>query len=161
MSNYEYILNECRKAHYGIWTHTAIDACSERLKGLTRDELVRLFTSRWSDRKCEVREAIFRLLFHEQLEKRKALIRDATIDELGTMLDEKGGNYVKMAREELKKRYQTAGHDTQMHIIRYFQRASTKQDKKWGMYARNGRNEATLTLQVSLTHGRRKRNDTY
>lgn len=132
MSNYEYILNECRKAHYGIWTHTAIDACSERLKGLTRDELVRLFTSRWSDRKCEVREAIFRLLFHEQLEKRKALIRDATIDELGTMLDEKSGNYVKMAREELKKRYQNAGHDTQMHIIRYFQQASTKQDKKWG-----------------------------
>lgn len=106
MSNYEYILNECKKAHFGKWELKEVEACIDKLKGLTREELVRLFTSRWQNQECEVHEAIFRLLFKEELEQRVALIRDATIDELGEMLMEKDGNYVKLARKELKVRYQ-------------------------------------------------------
>ena len=93
---------------------------------------MRLFTSRWLDKKSEVREAIFGLLFKEQLERRAALIRDASIDELGAMLIEKDGNYVKLARNELKARYQQADHETQMRIISYFVKGTTKSDKKWG-----------------------------
>lgn len=101
MTNYEYILIECKKAHYGGWTSTAITACVDRLNGLTRQELVRLFTSRWMDRKDELRQAIFERLFHEDLERRDALISNATIEELGAMLIERNGNYVKLARVEL------------------------------------------------------------
>ncbi len=132
MTNYEYILSECKKAHYGVWSEKAVDECIQRLRGLTRDELLRLLTSRWLSSKDEVRKAVTRTLFHEQLERREAKIREATVDELGLMLTEPNGNYVKLARVELKKRYQVADKDTQMVIIGYFMHASAKQDRKWG-----------------------------
>lgn len=132
MTNYEYILNECKNAHYQRWTPTAVEACIEKLKGLTREELVRVFTSRWLDKKDEVRQAVFELLFKEDLERREAKIHDASIGELGEMLIEKKGNYVKLARQELKERYQHVDHDTQMLIIRYFLKGNTKTDVKWG-----------------------------
>lgn len=117
MTNYEFILNECKNAHYQQWMPTAVEVCVEKLKGLTREELVRLFTSRWLDKKDEVRQIIFEMLFKDELERREALIRDASIDELGEMLIDKNGNYVKLARQELKERYKSANKDTQMLII--------------------------------------------
>lgn len=132
MTNYEYILSECKKAHYGKWEDAAVERCIEKMKGLTREELLRLFTSRWLSQKSEVREAVFGLLFKERLEQRAMLIRDASIDELGTMLIEKDGNYVKLARQELKERYLRVDHETQMKIIHFFLLGSTKQDLKWG-----------------------------
>lgn len=132
MTNYEYILTECRRAHYGAWSEKAIDACIGRLNGLTREELLRLLTSRWLSQKDEVRKAVFGMLFQEQLERREAKVKEATIDELGTMLLEQNGNYMKQAREELKKRYQRMGKNMQMIIIGFFLKASSKQDRKWG-----------------------------
>ena len=132
MTNYEYILGECKKAYRGGWEILAVQDCVDRLPALTREELLRLFTSRWLGKKDEVRQVIFALLFQEQIEKRRALIRDATIDELGAMLTEVNWNYVKDARVELKQRYQRASHDTQMRIIGFFKRGTTKQDVKWG-----------------------------
>ena len=132
MTNYEYILEECKKAHFQLWTPAAVEACVEKLKGLTRDELLRLFTSRWLDKKDEVRQVILKLLFKEDLERREALICDASIEELGEMLIDKNGEYVKLARLELKERYKSAAKDTQMLIIRYFLRGNTKSDVKWG-----------------------------
>ncbi len=132
MTNYEYILSECKQAHYGAWSEKAVEACIQRLRGLTREELVRLLTSRWLSPKDEVRKAVSRTLFKDELELRTAKIQDATIDELGQLLTEPNGNYVKLAREELKKRYQVLDKDSQMVIIRYFMLASSKQDRKWG-----------------------------
>lgn len=132
MTNYEYILAECKNAHYYKWTPTATEACVKKLKGLTRPELVRLFTSRWLGKKDELRQVIFAMLFHEQLDQRDAIIRDATIEELGEMLMEKDGNYVKLAREELKRRYKEENRNKQLQIIKYFLQGHTKQDMKWG-----------------------------
>lgn len=132
MTNYEYILGECKQAHYGNWSEKAIEACIQRLGGLTRDELVRLLTSRWLSPNDEVRKAVSRTLFKEKLELRTAKIRDATVDELGYLFTEPKGKYVKLAREELKKRYQVANKNTQMTIIRFFMHATSKQDRKWG-----------------------------
>lgn len=67
-----------------------------------------------------------------KLEQRRDLIHNATIDELGKMLIEKGGNYVKLARRELKERYQRLDHDSQMRIIGYFIKGTTKSDVSWG-----------------------------
>lgn len=107
--------------------------CIDKLRDLTREELLRLFTSRWLVHKCEVREAVFGLLFKEQLERRAAKICDASIDELGAMLIEKDGNYVVLARKELKERYQRLDHGSQMRIIRYFIKGTTKSDVSWGV----------------------------
>lgn len=133
MTNYEYILGECRKAYRGGWDSIAIVECIDKLKELSREELLRLFTSRWLDKKSEVHEAIFGLLFHEQLEQRRELIQNATIDELGKMLIEKDSNYVALARKELKERYQRLDHGSQMRIIRYFIKGTTKSDVSWGV----------------------------
>lgn len=132
MNNYVYIVNECKKAFYGKWKKQAIDACVSRLEALSREELVSLLSSRWLTKKDEVRKETVKVLFKEQLEQHEQLIATSTIDELGTMLIEKGGNNVKWARIELKRRYQDASHEEQMKIISYFKKGTTKQDVKWG-----------------------------
>lgn len=132
MTNYEYILSESKRAHYSAWSEKTVNECIQRLDGLTRDELVRSLTSRWLSPKDEVRKAVSRTLFQEQLAQREAKIKNATIDDLGAMLIEQNGNYVKLAREEMKKRYQIVDKDTQMTIIGFFLKAQSKADKKWG-----------------------------
>ena len=132
MNNYAYIVNECKKAFYGKWDEQAIDACVSRLEILSREELVSLLSCRWLKKNDEVRKEVVKVLFKEQLEQHEQLIATSTIDELGAMLIEKGGNNVKWARIELKRRYQDASHDEQMRIISYFKKGTTKQDVKWG-----------------------------
>ena len=132
MNNYAYIVNECKKAFYGKWEDQAIEACVSRLHTLSREELTNLLTSRWLDKKDKVRVEIVKVLFKEQLEEHERLIATSTIDELGEMLIKKGGNNVKWARIELKRRYQEASHEEQMRIISYFKKGTTKQDVKWG-----------------------------
>ena len=132
MNNYAYIVNECKKAFYGKWDEQAIEDCVSRLKTLSREELVRLLASRWLTKKDEVRKEVIKILFKVQLEQHEQLIATSTIDELGAMLIEKGGNNVKWARIELKRRYQETTHEEQMKIISYFKNGTTKQDVKWG-----------------------------
>ena len=133
MNNYAYIVNECKKAFYGKWDEQAIDACVSRLEILSREELVSLLSCRWLKKNDEVRKEVVKVLFKEQLEQHEQMIATSTIDELGAMLIEKGGNNVKWARIELKKRYQKASPDEQMIIASYFKRGTIKQDVKWGM----------------------------
>ena len=132
MNNYAYIVNECKKAFYGKWEKQAIEDCVSRLHTLSREELTNLLTSRWLDKKDKVRVEIVKVLFKEQMEEHERLIATSTIDELGEMLIKKGGNNVKWARIELKKRYKEASSDDQEKIISYFKKGTTKQDVKWG-----------------------------
>lgn len=132
MNNYAYIINECKKAFYGKWEEQTIKACISRLPSLSHDELVNLMSCRWLKKNDEVRKEVVKVLFKEQLEQHEQLIATSTIDELGAMLIEKGGNNVKWARMELKRRYQDASHEEQMRIISYFKKGTTKQDVKWG-----------------------------
>lgn len=132
MNNYAYIVNECKKAFYGKWDEQAIDACASRLEILSREELVSLLSCRWLKKNDEVRKEVVKVLFKEQLEHHEQMIATSTIDELGAMLIEKGGNNVKWARIEMKKRYKEASPDDQEKIISYFKKGTTKQDVKWG-----------------------------
>ena len=133
MNNYAYIINECKKAFYGKWEEQAIKACISRLPSLSHEELVHLMSCRWLTKQDEVRKEVFRLLFKEQIEQHEQMISKSTIDELGAMLVEEGGNNVKWARIELKKRYKEASPDDQVKIISYFKKGTTKQDVKWGI----------------------------
>ena len=133
MNNYAYIINECKKAFYGKWEELAIKACISRLPSLSHEELVNLLSSRWLTKKDEVRKETVKVLFKEQIKQHEQMITTSTIDELGAMLVEKGGNNVKWARIELKKRYQKASPYEQMIIASYFKNGTTKQDVKWGM----------------------------
>ena len=133
MNNYAYIINECKKAFYGKWEEQAIKACISRLPSLSHEELIHLMSCRWLTKQDEVRKEVFRLLFKEQIEQHEQMISKSTIDELGAMLVEEGGNNVKWARIELKKRYKEASPDDQVKIISYFKKGTTKQDVKWGI----------------------------
>lgn len=133
MNNYAYIINECKKAFYGKWEEQAIKACISRLPSLSHEELVHLMSCRWLTKQDEVRIEVFRLLFKEQIEQHEQMISKSTIDELGAMLVEEGGNNVKWARIELKKRYKEVSPDDQVKIISYFKKGTTKQDVKWGI----------------------------
>ena len=132
MNNYAYIVNECKKAFYGKWNEQVIDACVSQMETLSREELVSLLSCRWLKKNDEVRKEAVKFLFKEQLEQHEQMIATSTIDELGAMLIEKGGNNVKWARIELKRRYQEASHEEQMSIISFFKKGMTKQDVKWG-----------------------------
>lgn len=113
MNNYAYIVNECKKAFYGKWDEQAIDGCVSQLGTLSREELVLLLSCRWLTKQDEVRKEAVKVLFKEQIEQHEQLIATSTIDELGAMLIEKGGNNVKWARMELKRRYKEASSDDQ------------------------------------------------
>lgn len=132
MDNYAYIVNECKKAFYGKWDEQAIKDCVSRLPSLSREELVLLLSCRWLTKQDEVRKEAVKVLFKEQIEQHEQLIATSTIDELGAMLIENGGNNVKWARIEMKKRYKEASPDDQEKIISYFKKGTTKQDVKWG-----------------------------
>ena len=132
MNNYAYIINECKKAFYGKWEEQAIKACISRLSSLSHEELVHLMSCRWLTKQDEVRKEAIKVLFKEQIEQHEHMIATSTIDELGAMLVEKGGNNVKWARIELKKRYKEASSDDKEKIISYFKKGTTKQDVKWG-----------------------------
>ena len=113
MDNYAYIVNECKKAFYGNWDEQAIKDCVSRLPSLSREELVLLLSCRWLTKQDEVRKEAVKVLFKEQIEQHEQLIATSTIDELGAMLIENGGNNVKWARIEMKKRYKEASPDDQ------------------------------------------------
>lgn len=132
MNNYAYIITECRKAHYGKWEKEAVEACISLLPTLTREELLHMMSSRWLKKNDEVRKAAFQQLFKEQLESHRKMISTSTIDELGSMLTEQNGKNVKWAREELKRRYLLENRDTQLRIISFFVKGTTKQDVQWG-----------------------------
>lgn len=132
MTDYEYVLIECKRAHYDKWTQTAIDACVEKLQNFTRPDLLRLLTSRWLDRKDELRKVIFAMLYRTELDKIDYFIHESPIEELGPMLAEQNGKYPKLIREELKARYNASDHNTQIRIIGYFLKSRSKQDRQWG-----------------------------
>lgn len=132
MSDYGFIINECKKAHYGNWEEQTFDACVQRLENLSRQELVHLYGTRWLDSGDQFKKAIGQVLFKQKIEEHRQMISSSSIEELGKMLTEKGGNNVKWAREELKRRYQEEGHDNQKLIISFFVNGVTKQDQKWG-----------------------------
>ena len=47
MTDYEYILQQARKAHYKGWNDEDLRKCVDMLIGLTHEELFTLYTSKW------------------------------------------------------------------------------------------------------------------
>ena len=45
MTNYEYILIESKKAYFAGWNKKTMEGCVFRLRGMTRQDLLRLFNT--------------------------------------------------------------------------------------------------------------------
>ena len=100
MTEYEYIMAQCRRFRSQRWDETELSRCKEMLKKLSREDLVRVYKSRFLLDKHPLKEAAFKMLFADKIGKREERIRTMPVDELiAEFQDKKGGN-VAMARKE-------------------------------------------------------------
>ena len=128
MTDYEYIMAQCRKFHFTAWDAGILNDCQSIMPNLTRDELVRVYRSRLLGEKHPLKQTAFKVLFAEKVGKREERIKALDIDALILeFMDKKSGN-VALIRKELRERYK-AGKD-RLKIERVFN-ASTKADKQW------------------------------
>jgi hypothetical protein len=126
MTDYEYIYQQAKKAHYKRWDDEELRACQEVLPNLTREELVKLYRSKWVDDK--LRKSVFNVLFADKVGKREERIKTENTEKLILEFQDKKGGNVALARKELRERYK-AGKDKMM-IAQVFNQ-STKSDQQW------------------------------
>ena len=128
MTDYEFIMAQCRKFHYTKWDENVLRECQEVLLNLTREQLVNIYRSKWLDEKHPLRQTAFNVLFTDKVGKREERIKnlptESLIDEFG---DKKSGNLA-LIRKEMRERY-SAGKDKTL-IATAFNNA-TKSDQKW------------------------------
>ncbi len=130
MTDYEYIMAQCRKYHFTKWNEDVLRECQSIMPNLTRAELVSVYRSRLLDNKHPLKETAFKVLFADKVGKReeriKALDTDALIAEFQ---DKKSGN-VALIRKEMRDRYkENKGYDRSKIAAAF--NSSTKSDQQW------------------------------
>ena len=128
MTDYEYIMTQCRKFHFAMWDENVLRECQSILPNLTREELVSVYRSRLLSEKHPLKQTAFRVLFADKVGKREERIKGLETDALiKEFLDKNSGN-VALIRKELRERYMT-GRDKL--IIQILFDSSTKSDQQW------------------------------
>ena len=128
MTEYEYIMKQCRKFHFTKWDEKELRACQEVLPNLTREELVKLYRSKWVNE--TLKNTVFKVLFADKIGKREQRIKDLDTDALiEEVRDKKSGN-VALIRKEMRNRYkENKGYDRSKIAVAF--NASTKGDQQW------------------------------
>ena len=128
MTDYEFILKQCRKFHFTKWDENDLRRCQEVLPNLTREQLINVCRNRLLDEKHPLKQTAFKVMFADKVGKREERIKNLDIDALiEEFKDKKSGN-VALIRKELRERYK-AGKDKQK-IAAIFN-VSTKSDQQW------------------------------
>ena len=128
MTDYEYIMAQCRKFHFTKWDENVLSDCQSLLPNLTREELLSVYRSRFLDEKHPLKQTVFKVLFADKVGKREERIKNMPTDQLiEEFKDKKSGN-VALIRKELRERYK-ANRDRVMIEIAF--NASTKSDQQW------------------------------
>ena len=129
MTDYEYIIKQCRKAHYSNWNDEELRKCVDMLPNLSRQELISLYRSKWLDQEKILKDAIFHLLFDARIEERDKKIKAMNVDELIENLHDENG-YGKFIVLEMKERYESLEFDDKVKIIDTLA-ATTKANQNW------------------------------
>lgn len=128
MTDFEFIMAECRRYYYTEWNDDELKSCLELLPSLTREELMRLYRSQWVD--GTLRKEVFQVLFADKIGKREERIKNMPTDELiEEFKDKKSGNLA-LIRKELRERYKADENDDRLKIFDVFS-VSTKADQQW------------------------------
>lgn len=128
MTDFEYILQDAKLFHYKGWEEGELQKCLGMLPSLSREDLVKLYRSKWVNEKSKLRQGIFKILFKETVGKREERIKNLEIDALiEEFKDKKSGN-VSLIRKELRERYKA--NKDRMKIATAFNN-STKSDQQW------------------------------
>ncbi len=128
MTDYEYIMGQCRKYHFTQWDENVLRECQSIMPNLTREELVSVYRSRLLGEKHPLKQTAFKMLFADKVGKREERIKTEDTDALIQEFQDKKGGNVTLARKELRERYK-AGKDKQK-IASIFN-VSTKSDQQW------------------------------
>ena len=130
MTDYEYIMAQCRKYHFTQWDENKLRECQEALPNLTREELVRLYRSKWVDE--SLRKTIIKILFADKVGKREERIKNLSTEDLILEFQEKKSGNVALIRKEMRERYK-ANEGNDRYIITQAFNVSTKSDQQWMM----------------------------
>ena len=60
MTDYEYIYQKMKKAHYSGWDDEELRKCVEMLIGLSHEQLFTLYTSKWLKGDKVMRQEVFK-----------------------------------------------------------------------------------------------------
>lgn len=130
MSNYDYVMAQCRKFRSMKWDETELRKCKELLRTLNREELLNVYRSRFLMDKHPLREAAFKVLFADKIGKREERIRTMPVEDLiAEFQDKKSGN-VALARKVMHERYKRNKRNERALIKQAFN-ISTKADQQW------------------------------
>ncbi len=129
MTDYEYIINQMKKSHFSGWNDEELRKCVDMLRGLTRDQQVSLYRSKWIEHEKTLKETIFNLLFKERIEERDRKIKAMNVDELIENLHDENG-YGKFIVLEMKERYDSLEDEDKVKILDTISK-TTKGNLKW------------------------------
>lgn len=129
MTDFEYIYQQMKKAHYKGWNDEELRKCVDMLPELSRQELFSLYRNKWIEQEKTLKEAIFNQLFKERIGERDRKIKAMNVDELIENLHDENG-YGKFIVLEMKERFDTLDDEDKMKIIDTLS-TSSKANQKW------------------------------
>ena len=128
MTEYEFIMSQCRKYHFTTWDVAVLEKCKALLKNLTREDLVRVYRSTLLGDRDPLKKEAFKVLFADKIGKREQRIKEMPTDRLIVEFRNKTSGNVSLARKELRERYKT-GRDRELIMPAF--NMSTKSDQQW------------------------------
>ena len=129
MTDYEYIYQQMKKAHYSGWDDEELRKCVDMLPTLSREEQLALYRSKWIEHEKALKEAIFTQLFKERIGERDRIIKAMSIDELIENLHDENG-YGKFIVLEMKDRFDSLEDKDKVKIIDTLS-VTTKANQRW------------------------------
>ena len=130
MTDYEYIYEQVKKAHFSKWEDDELRKCIEMLIGLSHEQLFTLYTSKWLKGDKVMRQEVFKCMYMDKIGKREERIKNLPIDELlEEFKDKKSGN-IALIRNEMKARYKENEGDDRVKIALAF-KDSSPGDQNW------------------------------
>ena len=129
MTDYEYIIQQVKKFHFSGWDDEELRKCVDMLPGLSREQQVALFRSKWVEHEKTLKDAIFNLLFKERIEERDRKIKAMNVDELVENLHDENG-YGKFIVLEMKDRYDSLDDADKVKILDTLSE-TTKANQNW------------------------------
>ena len=130
MTDFEYIYQQVKLAHYKGWNDEDLRKCMDMLIGLTHEELFTLYTSKWLRGDKMMREEVFKCMYADKIGKREERIKNLSTDELlEEFKDKKSGN-VSLIRNEMKFRYKENVGDDRIKVTMAFKESSPG-DQSW------------------------------
>lgn len=129
MSDFEYIYQQMKKAHYKGCGDEELRTCVDMLPKLSREEQLALYRSKWIEQEKRLKEAIFNQLFKERIGERDRKIKAMSVDELIDNLHDENG-YGKFIVLEMKERFDSLEDNDKLKIIDTLA-ATTKANQRW------------------------------